>query len=105
MMRALLGLLLQTLGELSGVSGGCHLDSEAQIDGMLQQRSADSFSGYVHLLLWGGIIGFLDLPQDRALQISHFGQSASLQSILRVANTSAGTLPRQLCESFQIVWN
>lgn len=43
MLRALLGLLLQTLGELSGVSGG-KLDSEAQIDGVLQQKPADSKS-------------------------------------------------------------
>lgn len=41
-MSALLGLLLQTLGELSGVSGGIRLDFEAEIDGVLQQKSADS---------------------------------------------------------------
>lgn len=98
-MRALLGLLLQTLIELSGVSCGFCLDPEAQIDGVMQQKSADSFSGS------GGIVGFLDLPQDRAPQISQFSQSASKQPILRVSKTSAGTFPRQLCESFQIMWN
>lgn len=82
MMRALLGLLLQTLGELSGVSGGFHLDSEAQIDGVLQKKSADSFSGS------RGIVGFLDLPEYCALQILQFGQSALIPSILRVSNMS-----------------